>query len=385
MPDGTDTQTLRVHSALADIPAEQWDACAGDNNPFVSHAFLSALEDSGSVQPKSGWGPCHLTVENERGEITACAPLYLKGHSYGEYVFDWSWADAYQRGGQSYYPKLLCAVPFTPATGPRLLTRPDTSPNTVALLAAGMVKLAEQQDCSSIHANFLPQDQQEALQERGFLPRVDIQYHWDNRGYGSFDDFLQDLSSRKRKAIRKERRQVAETDLDIRALSGPAIEPGHWDAFHQFYLSTSDKKWGSAYLNRDFWSLLGERLADKVVLIMAFRDDQPVAGALNLQGRDCLFGRNWGCLEEVKFLHFELCYYRAIDYAIDHGLSRVEAGAQGSHKIQRGYLPNLTRSAHWIADRRFHDAVSQHLHHENRAMRDHLSELSNSSPYKKRK
>ncbi|GAB6053580.1 GNAT family N-acetyltransferase [Magnetospira thiophila] len=383
MPDGNDALPLKVHGRIGDIPAAQWDACAGDDNPFVSHAFLSALEDSGSVRPQTGWAPCHLTVEDETGQVQACAPLYLKGHSYGEYVFDWSWADAYRRAGQDYYPKLLCAVPFTPATGPRLMRRPGAPESLSALLAAGMIRLAEQQGCSSIHANFLSESQQSSLQSQGFMPRLDIQYHWDNPGYADFDDFLETLSSRKRKAIRKERRQVAETDIDIRLLSGNALEEAHWDAFYQFYLSTSDKKWGSAYLNRTFFSLLGERMADRVVLVMGFRNGQPVAGALNLRGRDTLFGRNWGCLDDVKFLHFEMCYYQAIDYAISQGLRRVEAGAQGQHKIQRGYRPNLTHSAHWIADPRFAQAIGHYLEAERQALQEQMVELAEGTPYRK--
>lgn len=383
MPDGRDAPTIKILPAVSDVAAADWDACAGSDNPFVSHAFLSALEDCGSVTPDSGWLPQHLVMEDEAGRVLACAPAYLKGHSYGEFVFDWSWADAYQRTGQAYYPKLLCAVPFTPVTGPRLMVRPEAPADFADILGAGLVRLAETRDLSSVHANFLPGESQDTLARLGFLPRLDIQYHWANDGYDAFEDFLAALSSRKRKALRKERREVAETDVEIRTLVGPEISEKEWDAFHHFYLSTSDKKWGPSYLNRRFFSLLGERLGERVVLVMAFRKSRPVAGALNLCGADTLYGRNWGCLEEVKFLHFEVCYYRAIDYAIETGLTRVEAGAQGRHKIQRGYLPSFTRSAHWIADPRFRDAIAHYLEAERKDVTEHLRELNAQSPFKK--
>ncbi len=383
MPDGSDAPVLKVHGAIGGIPAADWDGCAGPDNPFLSHAFLSALEDSGAAAPDSGWLPRHMVVEDAGGRVVGCAPAYLKVHSCGEYVFDWAWADAYGRAGVPYYPKLLCAVPFTPVTGRRLLTRPGAPADTADLLAAGLVRLAGTRDLSSVHVNFLTEAEQDRLRALGYQARIDVQYHWDNPGYGAFEDFLGALSSRKRKAIRRERREVAETGIGVRALSGGEITDDHWDAFHRFYLATSDKKWGPAYLPRRFFSLLGERLGDRVVLVMAFRDGAPVAGALNLRGGGTLFGRNWGCLDEVRFLHFEVCYYAAIDYAIAHGLARVEAGAQGQHKIQRGYLPNLTRSAHWVADERFRDAIGRYLAQERAAVRRQMAELTAQSPYRR--
>ncbi|GAB4376398.1 MAG: GNAT family N-acetyltransferase [Kiloniellaceae bacterium] len=386
MPDGSDSLAVKVVSRIAEVPAAAWDACAG-GNPFVSHAFLSALEESGSATAETGWLPQHLVLEDPTGgpgsAILGCAPLYLKSHSYGEYVFDWSWADAYERAGGRYYPKLQCSVPFTPATGPRLLVNPKAARAEVeAGLTAAMLELARRHQVSSLHVTFPTREQYDRLGEFGLLQRLGVQYHWVNRGYADFDEFLAELASRKRKAIRKERRQVAESGIRLTPLSGSAITPRHWDAFFEFYMATADRKWGQPYLTRDFFHLLGERLADKVVLVVAEHDGALVAGALNLKSEDTLYGRNWGCLERFRFLHFETCYYQAIDYAIAHGLKTVEAGAQGEHKIQRGYLPTPTYSAHWIADAGFSAAVEEFLARERRAMQREIEALGDYSPFR---
>jgi hypothetical protein len=373
---------VQVVSRIADIPAADWDACAGDN-PFVGHAFLSALEDSGSVSAETGWLPQHLVLPNPEGGILGCAPLYLKSHSYGEYVFDWNWADAYERAGGRYYPKLQCSVPFTPATGPRLLVNPAAERGEVeAGLVAAMLELARRHQASSLHITFPPRDQFERLGEFGLLQRLGVQYHWLNNDYADFGAFLATLASRKRKAIRKERRKVAESGIRLTPLSGSDIQARHWDAFFEFYMATADRKWGQPYLTREFFHLLGERLADRVVLVMADYQDEPVAGALNLKSDTTLFGRNWGSLGSFRFLHFEACYYQAIDYAIAHGLKTVEAGAQGEHKIQRGYLPTATYSAHWIADAGFSNAIEEFLVRERRAMQHEIDALEDCSPFK---
>lgn len=384
MADGDRAITAKVVSHIGEIDAAAWDACAGSVNPFVGHAFLSALEDSGSVSADTGWLPQHIVVEDPEGGIAAAAPLYLKGHSYGEYVFDHGWAHAYERAGGEYYPKLVCAVPFTPVPGPRLLVRPGPgAENARTALVAAMLELTRQLKISSLHVNFLPEEQWQALGRAGFLQRIGQQYHWENRGYETFDDFLSALNSRKRKAIRKERREVTDLGVTCRALTGAEIEPPHWDHFYRFYRNTSDRKWGSAYLNRSFFTLLGERLADRVVLVIAEAEDKVVAGALNLRGEDTLYGRNWGCSRRYPFLHFEACYYQAIDYAIRHGLKRVEAGAQGQHKIQRGYLPVPTYSAHWIADAGFRSAVAEYLERERAAIGEDIDDLAELSPFRK--
>ena len=387
MPDGRDAVAIKIIRSLSEVSPEAWDACAGTDNPFVRHAFLSALEDSGSATGETGWLGQHLVIEDPAGGIAACAPLYLKNHSYGEYVFDWGWADAYERAGRRYYPKLQCAVPFTPVTGPRLLVNqalPDGQRREMRLaLIAGMAQLAQNLSVSSLHVTFPTEDEWEAFGSAGYLQRIGQQFHWENKGFKTFDDFLGELSSRKRKNIKKERRAVHDAGLDIRVLEGAGITEAHWDAFFQFYMDTTDKKWGQAYLTRRFFSLLGERLDRAVVLIVVEKDGRPVAGALNLRGGDTLYGRNWGCVADYKFLHFEACYYQAIDYAIAHGLKWVEAGAQGPHKVQRGYLPRRTFSAHWIADKGFRDAVSGFLNDESRGIEREMSAYGAFSPFKK--
>lgn len=378
--------TLTAHTRIADIPATAWDACAGPDNPFVQHAFLSALEDSGSASAESGWLPQHLALRDASGQVMGCAPVYLKTHSYGEYVFDWGWADAYQRAGGQYYPKVQCAVPFTPVTGPRLLVRPD-SPDPDGLrraLVHGMVTLADRAEASSVHITFPAADEAALMEEMGLIVRLGHQFHWENRGYASFDVFLAALSSRKRKAIRKERDKANSQGVRFLTLSGTEIQPRHWDAFYAFYQSTVDRKWGQAYLRRDFFDLLGDRLGNSVVLVMGEEEGSGrlVCGALNLRGGDALYGRNWGALGDFRYLHFEACYYRAIDYAIAHGLRWVEAGAQGAHKIQRGYLPRATWSAHWIADPGFRKAVARFVAEERAQLGADMEEVGAAGPYR---
>ncbi len=384
MPDGREAIAIRILQSIGEVEPEQWDACAGEDCPFLSHAFLSALEESGSATRETGWLPQHLALFDEAGELAAAAPLYLKGHSYGEYVFDWSWAHAYEQAGGQYYPKLQCCVPFTPVTGPRLLLRPGADRAALAdALIGGMAELTRQHEVSSLHVTFGTEEEWQRFGEVGFLQRVGVQYHWQNRGYEDFDGFLGALASRKRKQIRKERSKAQDSGLTIRQLSGDDIKPHHWDAFHRFYISTSDRKWGSAYLNREFFARLGETMADAVVLVMAEDEGRPVAGALNLRGRDALYGRNWGCLGRVRFLHFELCYYQAIDYAIANGLARVEAGAQGEHKIQRGYQATPTYSAHLIRDPGLRRAVERFLDEERNAVRQEIAFLEDFEPFRK--
>jgi len=383
MADGGENLTVRVVEKLAEIPAAAWDACAGADNPFLSHGFLEALEASGSATAETGWLPQHLALEDSAGRLLGAVPMYLKSHSYGEYVFDHGWASALERAGGRYYPKLQVAVPFTPATGPRLLLHPEAGTDAADVLVGAMVEVARRRKVSSLHVTFPTEAEWQRLGAAGFLLRIGRQFHWENDGYKSFDDFLEALNSRKRKQIRRERRDAYDNGIEIETLNGSAIEGKHWDAFYRFYISTSDRKWGSAYLTRRFFDLLGERMADKVVLVMARQGRRYVAGALNLVGGDTLYGRNWGCHGDFPFLHFEACYYRAIDFAIAHGLKRVEAGAQGQHKIQRGYLPSPTYSAHWIRDPNFARAVADFVTRERRAVENEMEALEEAlSPFK---
>ncbi|HTH98736.1 MAG TPA: GNAT family N-acetyltransferase [Stellaceae bacterium] len=368
---------------IDEVDPEAWDACAGPDNPFLGHAFLSALEDSHSADAQAGWLPQHVLVRDGTGRLVAAAPTYLKSHSYGEYVFDHGWADAYERAGGRYYPKLQCCVPFTPVPGPRLLIRPDAPQDARKALTGALVGLAQEHKVSSLHITFPTEEEWDYLGEVGFLQRIGTQYHWHNDGYRNFDDFLDRLASRKRKQLRKERREAQSAGLDIHTLRGSETRQRHWDAFYRFYLSTVDRKWGSAYLTRRFFQMLPERLGDRIVLMWAERDGEPIAGALNLMGRDTLYGRNWGALDDYKFLHFELCYYRALDFAIEHGLARVEAGAQGRHKIQRGYLPQTTYSAHWLRDAGFAEAVQDFLVREKHAVELEMAGLMEFSPFKR--
>ena len=370
----------RVLRAAAEIDAADWNACAGPGNPFLQHAFFTALEESGSAAARTGWQPAHLAIDGPDGRVAALMPAYLKGHSQGEYVFDHNWADAWTRAGGRYYPKLQASVPFTPATGNRLLLRdPDGAP----LLLAAAEALTVQNGLSSAHATFITPAQLPHFEAADWLIRIDQQFHWYNDGYASFDDFLAALSSRKRKGIRKEREGALAGGLTIELLTGAAIEPRHWDAFWEFYQDTGARKWGQPYLTRRFFTLLGERMADRVLLALARRGDRIVAGALNLIGDDCLYGRYWGCREDVPFLHFELCYYQAIDWAIAHGLARVEAGAQGSHKLARGYRPTPTYSAHFIPNPGFRQAVAAFLAREREAVVEHIELLDEEGPFRK--
>jgi hypothetical protein len=382
MPDGSASLTLTLHGAIAEIAAADWDACAGADNPFVSHAFLSALEDSGSADRREGWVAQHAVLRAEDRQVVAVAPMYAKTHSYGEYVFDHGWANALERAGGNYYPKLQVAVPFSPVPGPRLLRRPDAG-IPIAAFASAFQQACRSLDLSSVHVTFCTEEEWQGLGEAGWLQRLGMQFHWENAGYASFEDFLGALSSRKRKVLRRERRDANAAGLTFHALSGDALTEAHWDAFYRFYTSTVDRKWGGAYLTRRFFSLLSERLGDKIVLMMAAQGGKPVAGALNIAGADTLYGRNWGCRGEFPFLHFELCYYRAIDWAIEHGLRRVEAGAQGRHKIQRGYLPQPTYSAHWIAHTGLRRAVANYLEEERPQVLAEMAELAEQSPFRK--
>ena len=386
MPDGTPSLRLTLAGGINEVPAADWDACTGgpDGNPFLCHAFLSAVEESGSATAETGWDPQHLLAHDDTGRLVGAVPLYVKSHSYGEYVFDWGWAEAYERAGGRYYPKLLAGVPFTPVTGPRLLMRPDAaSPALQATLARGLAEIGRQLGVSSLHVNFCLEDEWETLSKAGFLKREGQQYHWVNQGYKTFDDFLATLSSRKRKNIRKEREAVANSGLTIQSLTGDAIEPRHWDAFYDFYEDTAGRKWGQAYLTRSFFDLLGSRMADRVLLVLAFNGDRAIAGALNLYGGGVIYGRNWGAIEHHPFVHFEACYYCAIDFAIARGLKRVEAGAGGRHKISRGYVPSPTLSAHWVKDPSFQQAIARFLTAERAQVAHEREALTLHAPFKK--
>ncbi|MEW9854987.1 GNAT family N-acetyltransferase [Novosphingobium sp. M1R2S20] len=369
----------KIASSVSALPAEQWDALTDSCNPFVSHAFLSALEDSGSVGGRSGWAPAPILIEDADGMLAGALPAYLKEHSQGEYVFDHAWADAWHRAGGHYYPKLQIAAPFTPATGPRLLTR---NPELAQPLLRAAESLCDQNGLSSAHATFIEAAQIAQFEKAGWLLREDTQFHWTNRGYASFEDFLEVLASRKRKDLRKERAKAQE-GLTIRGFTGPDLEEGHWDVFWEFYQDTGRRKWGHPYLTREAFTLLGERMADKILLILAYEDGDPIAGALNFIGGDALYGRYWGTLVDRPFLHFELCYYQAIDAAISLGLSRVEAGAQGGHKLARGYEPVSTVSAHYIANKSFREAVADFLVRERQGVAQDQFWLAQRTPFRK--
>ena len=398
MTGGSGTQTVTVAQSLAAVPAAQWDACAQAEasrrdggapagaetfNPFVSHAFLAALEEAGCVGPRTGWSPVHLLVSGRDGALAAACPGYLKTHSMGEYVFDGGWADAYERAGGRYYPKLQVSVPFTPVTGPRLLVRDDAEPDARAVLVAGLKSLQQQLGASSTHVTFVTPAESEDLAGHGFLTRTDKQFHWIDEGYGSFAGFLDALASRKRKAIRRERRDALATGITIDWVTGRDITEAHWDAFFAFYMDTGSRKWGRPYLNRRFFSLIGERMADRILLVVASRSGQPIAGAINFIGDRALYGRNWGCIEDHPFLHFEVCYYQAIDFALAHGLARVEAGAQGEHKLARGYRPVTTYSAHDIADPGLRRAIADYLGRERAYVAAAQSEYEEAVPFRR--
>ncbi|WP_443212762.1 GNAT family N-acetyltransferase [Rhodovulum sp. PH10] len=373
---------------MADVSAADWDACAAPEgvpfDPFTSHAFLSALEVSRSATAKTGWQPQHLVLEAPDGGVLAVAPCYLKSHSRGEYVFDHGWADAYERAGGRYYPKLQVSVPFTPATGRRFLVPPGPAAEPArAALAAGLIELARLRKASSVHVTFMTEAEARLTAAHGYLQRTDQQFHWENAGYATFEDFLGALASRKRKAIRRERREAVEAGITIERLTGAAITEDAWDAFFAFYMDTGSRKWGRPYLTRAFFSLVGESLAENILLVMAKRNGRYVAGALNFIGGDTLFGRHWGAVENHPFLHFELCYYQAIEFAIERRLARVEAGAQGEHKLARGYLPNTTWSAHWIADPALRHAIADYLEQERAYIDEAGRELAAASPFRR--
>ena len=383
-----DHAIIKVESEIAAIASSDWDICANlassAYNPFISHAFLAALEESGCVSPQRGWLPQHLVLQDCTSGVLACMPCYLKSHSQGEYVFDHGWADAFERAGGHYYPKLQSAIPFTPVTGRRFLVpKCDDALRREQLLLAGAIQLAERQGASSLHATFVTEAEWHRLGDLGLLRRNDRQFHWLNNGYISFNDFLASLASRKRKAIRRERREATATGVRIEHISGGDISEDHWDAFYQFYMDTGSRKWGTPYLIRTFFSLLGEKMSEHILLVMCRRAERYVAGALNIVGGDTLYGRYWGCLEYHNCLHFEVCYYQAIDFAIAHGLARVEAGAQGEHKLARGYLPKSTYSLHWIANASLQNAVSEHLENERKYVALEANILATHTPFKK--
>ncbi|MEM6490500.1 MAG: GNAT family N-acetyltransferase [Pseudomonadota bacterium] len=393
MTDNTDAPApalqVEIRKGVDEFDPAVWDACAGPGHPFVTHRFLHAVEESGSANDDSGWAPRHFAVTAEDGRVLGVAPTYLKFHSYGEYVFDHGWAAAYERAGGRYYPKLQSAAPFTPVTGPRLLVRNDLGPDdpspdhVKAGLLAAMAQTCDDAGLSSAHVTFPDGADFKACSAAGWLRRQGQQFHWRNEGYGNFDDFLAALSSRKRKTIRKEREKANAQGVRLHPLTGDAIKPEHWDAFYRFYLDTSDRKWGSAYLNRAFFTRIGETMADDVLLVMGEIDGRWVCGALNFIGEDALYGRNWGCLGDFAFLHFECCYYRAMDFAIERGIPTVEAGAQGPHKIQRGYMPTATYSAHYIPNAGFRAAVERFLDDERRVVAREMEALAEYAPFKR--
>jgi predicted N-acyltransferase len=404
--------TLEAVPSVSDIPAAEWDACANPKpdledlenldtlaspgalgdwcpaskstyNPFVSHAFFAAAEASGSACARTGWGPRHLLARLD-GKIAGIVPCYLKSHSQGEYVFDRGWADAYERAGGRYYPKLQAAVPFTPAAGPRLLIRGDVDRERIGTaLASGLMALCNATNASSVHVTFAPEAEAKFLGARGFLLRNDQQFHWHNHGYKSFEDFLGSLNSRHRKAIKRERREAISAGVTIHRLTGSDISEEAWDAFFAFYMETGSRKWGRPYLTRKFFSLIGESMSSDVMLVMARRNGRWIAGAINFIGSDTLFGRNWGAIEHHPFLHFEVCYYQAIDFAIERGLKTVEAGAQGEHKLARGYLPQTTYSAHYIADPDLRRAIADYLKRERAYVAEVGRELTEAGPFRK--
>lgn len=383
---------IEMHQGLGTIAASDWDACACPeavaggraNDPFTTYRFLKAIEDSGSVGPGTGWQPRYLTAR-ANDEVIACAPLYVKSHSQGEYVFDYSWAHAYENAGGRYYPKMQVAVPFTPVSGRRLLTRPGFETTGKAALVQGMVQVADDNELSSLHLTFCEEDEVDAGQQMGLLHRTAQQFHWLNENYQSFDEFLASLSSRKRKNIRKERQKAQAFGGEILYLSGGEIRPEHWDAMWRFYQDTGARKWGTPYLTRDFFDMAHDTLRDDILLILAKKDGHYVAGAMNLIGQEALFGRYWGCVEDHPCLHFELCYYQAMDWAISHGLGRVEAGAQGEHKLARGYLPVTTHSLHWMRDPGFADAVARFLEAEREAVAEEIEVMTAWGPFRKDK
>jgi predicted N-acyltransferase len=395
---------IRIEPSLAKIPATSWDACGAGlvqakqeislssqlstrghcHNPFISHYFLSSLEQAHCVGGRTGWQSRHILAETADGVLVGCAPCYLKSHSQGEYVFDQGWAEAFERAGGEYYPKLQVAVPFTPATGPRLLARPGPLAEQVrGALADALAEITTASELSSAHVTFLTEPEWTALGKRGFLQRTDQQFHWENAGYATFDDFLSRLASRKRKSIKRERKEALSAGIEVHWLTGSDLTEEVWDAFFKFYMDTGSRKWGRPYLTREFFSIVGEKMGDSIMLMMAKRAGRWIAGAINFLGAETIYGRNWGAIEHHPFLHFELCYYQAIDYAIANRLKRVEAGAQGEHKLARGYMPHTTYSAHFIANPGLRRAVAEYLARERAYVQAAGEELAAAAPFRK--
>lgn len=372
---------IRVLDSVSQIQSKTWDTLTGTTNPFTKHAFYAALEQSKSACPQTGWQPCHFLLEDKVAKALGLMPAYVKNHSYGEYVFDQSWAHAYEHAGGQYYPKLQMSVPFTPATGPRIFCQSDYHAQA---LIDGAVTLCNTHGISGFHMTFLNTQDHNRAQNAGLLIRYDEQFHWENKSYQNFEHFLGALSSRKRKAIRKERKQARSDISEIKILTGREIEETHWDSFYTFYLETAAKKWGTPYLNREFFSLIGESMSQETVLILAYRAGVPIAGALNFMGDNTLFGRYWGAVEHHPYLHFELCYYQAIDFAIQNKLKTVEAGAQGAHKIARGYEPKRTYSAHWFLDQGFRSAIEHYLKMEREEVEQQIEHLTRFTPFKRK-
>jgi predicted N-acyltransferase len=378
---------IKVFPDIREIGQSCWDKCAAPKgstfDPFTSYSFLRALEESKSACSESGWSPCHLGLESSSGELLGIVPSYLKSHSQGEYVFDYAWADAFERAGGRYYPKLQISIPFTPATGRRLLVsdRVD-SKGLETELAQGLLTLADRLKASSVHLTFLEKEQWQGLSKLGFLQRTHSQFHWENRDYRSFNEFLDSLASKKRKNIKRERKGAIDSGVVIERITGKEILESHWDAFYKFYLDTANRKWGSAYLTREFFSMVGETMPEHILLIMCKKGGRYIAGAINFIGSECLYGRNWGCVEDYPYLHFEVCYYQAIDFAIENNLKRVEAGAQGAHKLARGYMPTHTYSSHWIANDSFSEAVSSYLDQERQHVDQEIDFVEKKGPFK---
>jgi predicted N-acyltransferase len=389
----TGNLTIRIENSFCAISPASWSRLSGSSkssssdvpyNPFLSHAFLSALEESGSATAKTGWLGHHLLLEDDKGTLIGAVPGYLKSHSQGEYVFDHGWADAFERAGGRYYPKLQCTVPFTPASGPRLLVRDGYDRGSTELtLATGLQEVTRQLGISSAHVTFVAEDQVAAFEEADYLHRTDKQFHFINEGYENHDAFLETLASRKRKALKKERRSALENGIAIDWLTGKDLTEDIWDQFFTFYMDTGGRKWGRPYLTRAFYSLIGERMPEDILLVMAKREGKYVAGAINFIGGDALYGRHWGCIEDHPFLHFEVCYHQAIDFALAKGLKRVEAGAQGEHKLARGYLPVTTHSMHYIAHAGLRRAISDYLEHEREDVEQMTEYLAEHSPFRK--
>ena len=384
-------RTATAINPINDIDSSDWNQCANpeqmEYNPFLDHRFIKALEDSGSANSNTGWQPFH-TIMRDKGRVVGVVPAYLKSHSQGEYVFDGAWADAWYRAGGEYYPKLQISIPFTPATGRRLLVAtPLDSTQSIqeveAQLLSATLQIAQKIQVSSLHITFMPKNQWENAGKLGLLKRVDTQFHWTNANYDSFEDFLRALSSKKRKNIRRERRGAVENNIEIEWITGSDLTESHWDAFYQFYVDTGNRKWGTPYLTRAFFSMLSETMPDETLLIMCKREGKYIAGAINFIGSNTLFGRNWGCIEDHRFLHFETCYYQAIDFAIQHGINRVEAGAQGGHKIARGYMPQQTYSAHWIRNSEFRDAIKNYLNSEESFVQQDIDWIEKHTPFRK--